>query len=62
VLNVDRKREGAAIKFTEQAQIDPGKLTLFVARTKGDQFSPGAWWGWGVEVQFDFDTAGGRRR
>jgi transcription-repair coupling factor (superfamily II helicase) len=41
VLNIDRKRDGITIKFTEQAQIDPEKLAQFVARTKGAQFSPG---------------------
>ncbi|MBZ5521345.1 MAG: transcription-repair coupling factor [Acidobacteriia bacterium] len=41
VLNIDRKRDGVTIKFTEQAQIDPEKLARFVAQTKGAQFSPG---------------------
>jgi len=41
VLAIDRKRDSATIKFTEQAQIEPDRLARFVAHSKGAQFSPG---------------------
>jgi len=41
VLAIDRKRDSATIKFTEQAQIEPERLARFVAQSKGAQFSPG---------------------
>jgi transcription-repair coupling factor (superfamily II helicase) len=41
VFNIDRKRDTATIKFTEQAIVDPERLARFVASNKGAQFSPG---------------------
>jgi transcription-repair coupling factor (superfamily II helicase) len=41
VLAIDRKRDTVTVKFTEQAAIDPERLTRFVAQTRGAQFSPG---------------------
>jgi len=41
VLAIDRKRDAATIKFTEQAQVDPERLASFVAQSRGAQFSPG---------------------
>ena len=41
VLAIDRKRDTVTVKFTEQASIDPERLTRFVAQTRGAQFSPG---------------------
>src|SRR5947209_2592806 len=41
VLGIDRKRDSAQIRFSEQATIDPARLAQFVALTKGTQFSPG---------------------
>jgi transcription-repair coupling factor (superfamily II helicase) len=41
VLAIDRKRDSATIKFTEQAQVDPERLAGFVAQSRGAQFSPG---------------------
>ena len=41
VLGIERKREVAQIRFSEQANIDPARLAHFVASTKGAQFSPG---------------------
>jgi transcription-repair coupling factor (superfamily II helicase) len=41
VLAIDRKRDSATVKFTEQAQVDPERLARFVAGSRGAQFSPG---------------------
>jgi transcription-repair coupling factor (superfamily II helicase) len=41
VFNIERKRDTATIKFTEQATVDPERLARFVASTKGVQFTPG---------------------
>jgi transcription-repair coupling factor (superfamily II helicase) len=41
VFNIERKRDAATIKFTEQATVDPERLARFVASTKGAQFTPG---------------------
>ncbi|HKE31876.1 MAG TPA: TRCF domain-containing protein, partial [Candidatus Angelobacter sp.] len=41
VTNIDRKRDGVTIKFTEQAAVDPERLARFVADSRGAQFSPG---------------------
>jgi transcription-repair coupling factor (superfamily II helicase) len=41
VANLERKQSLVFVKFTESAQIDPGKLAEFVAATRGAQFSPG---------------------
>jgi transcription-repair coupling factor (superfamily II helicase) len=41
VASIDRKREQVSLKFTEQAQVDPGELAKFVASQPGAQFSPG---------------------
>jgi transcription-repair coupling factor (superfamily II helicase) len=41
VFNIERKRDTATIKFTENAAVDPEKLARFVASNKGAQFTPG---------------------
>ena len=41
VFNIERKRDTATIKFTENATVDPERLAQFVASTKGAQFTPG---------------------
>jgi len=41
VASLERKQSLIFVKFTEAAQIDPGKLAQFVAATRGAQFSPG---------------------
>jgi transcription-repair coupling factor (superfamily II helicase) len=41
VASLERKQSSIFVKFTESAQIDPGKLAQFVAATRGAQFSPG---------------------
>jgi transcription-repair coupling factor (superfamily II helicase) len=41
VASLERKQSSIFVKFTEAAQIDPGKLAQFVAATRGAQFSPG---------------------
>jgi transcription-repair coupling factor (superfamily II helicase) len=41
VFNIERKRDTATIKFTEQATVDPERLARFVASNKGAQFTPG---------------------
>jgi transcription-repair coupling factor (superfamily II helicase) len=41
VLGIERKREVAQIRFSEQASVDPARLAQFVASNKGSQFSPG---------------------
>jgi transcription-repair coupling factor (superfamily II helicase) len=40
VASIDRRLNAISIKFTERANIDPGKLMQFVAANKGAQFSP----------------------
>jgi len=54
VLAIDRKRDSATIKFTEQAQIEPERLARFVAQSKGAQFSPGG----SAQVQSKVNPAG----
>jgi transcription-repair coupling factor (superfamily II helicase) len=41
VFNIERKRDTATIKFTENATVDPERLARFVASNKGAQFTPG---------------------
>jgi len=40
VASIERRRDLVSIKFTEKAEVDPGRLAQFVARTKGSQFTP----------------------
>jgi transcription-repair coupling factor (superfamily II helicase) len=40
VAAIDRKRDQVAIKFTQNAKVDPQKLAQFVAANRGAQFSP----------------------
>ncbi len=40
VAGVERKRDQVNVRFTERAEIDPGKLAKFVAAHKGAQFTP----------------------
>jgi transcription-repair coupling factor (superfamily II helicase) len=40
VAAIDRRREQVAIKFTQQASVDPEKLARFVAANRGSQFTP----------------------
>jgi transcription-repair coupling factor (superfamily II helicase) len=40
VAAIDRRRDQVAIKFTENALIDPQKLAKFVAANRGTQFTP----------------------
>ncbi len=41
VFNIERKRDTATVKFTENAMVDPERLARFVATNKGAQFTPG---------------------
>ncbi len=41
VTAIDRRRDAVNVKFTEKAEVDPGKLAHFVASNSGTQFSPG---------------------
>jgi transcription-repair coupling factor (superfamily II helicase) len=40
VSAIERRRDLVSVKFTEKAEVDPGRLAQFVARSKGSQFSP----------------------
>ncbi len=40
VATLDRRLNAVSIKFTDSANVDPGKLMKFVAQNKGAQFSP----------------------
>ena len=40
VAAIERKRDQINIRFTENANIDPGKLAKFVAQNRGAQFTP----------------------
>ena len=40
VAGVERKRDVVQVRFTEKAEIDPGKLAKFVGANKGAQFTP----------------------
>jgi transcription-repair coupling factor (superfamily II helicase) len=40
VAGVERKRDQVHVRFTEKAEVDPGKLAKFVASNKGAQFTP----------------------
>lgn len=40
VASIERRRDLVSIKFTEKAEVDPGRLAQFVSRNKGSQFTP----------------------
>jgi transcription-repair coupling factor (superfamily II helicase) len=40
VLSIDKTADGVALKFSEKAQISPGKLATFVSSQEGRLFSP----------------------
>ncbi len=40
VAAIDRRRDQIAVKFTQQAAVDPQKLARFVASNRGTQFTP----------------------
>ena len=40
VAGIERKRDEISIRFTEAANVDPGKLAKFVAKNRGAQFTP----------------------
>ncbi|HWR36627.1 MAG TPA: transcription-repair coupling factor [Clostridia bacterium] len=40
VAAIERRRDLVSIKFTEKAEVDPGKLAQFVAASRGSQFTP----------------------